>query len=168
MAKIYYTSSNFRYTHTKRISGAEISCSLLICEMCVQVFACVCRCEFMYVCEGWSLMLDVFLDNSTLFTETRYLIKPSACWLHWSSRMAYLGTLIFSSWALDLHAGCLSTRLLCGAGYQNSGLHVYAVSTLSTGHLSSPNYFLVITSSKLNLRSLARTVWCLLHLLSVA
>lgn len=93
MAKIYYTSSNFRYTHTKMISGAEISCSLLICEMCVPVceFACVCRCEFMHVYEGWSLMLDVFLDNSTLFTETRYLSKPRACWLHWSSRMAYPG-----------------------------------------------------------------------------
>lgn len=79
-----------------------------------------------------------------------------------------LGTPTFSSWALDLQVGCLSTRLLCGAGYLNSGLHAYGVSTLSNGHLSSPSYFLVITSSKLNLRSLGRTVWCLLHLMSVA
>lgn len=89
MAKIYYTSSNFRYTHTKRTS--EISCSLLICGMCTHVFVCVCMCEPTHVCKGWSLMLDVFLDTSTLFTETRSLSKPSACWLHWSSRMAYPG-----------------------------------------------------------------------------
>lgn len=91
MAKIYFISFNFRYTHTKRISGAEISCSLIICGMCTQAFACVCRCVFTHVCKGWSLMLDVFLNNSTLFPETRYLSKPSTCWLHWSSRMAYPG-----------------------------------------------------------------------------
>lgn len=155
MSKIYYTSSNFRYTHTKMISGAEISCSLLFCEMCVQVyeFSCVCRCEFMHVCEGWSLTLDVFLDNSTLFTETRYLSKPRARWLHWSSRMAYLGP---PPHLFLLSTGFTGGLLIHQAFYVVLG--IYAVITLSTGHLSSPSYSLVITSSKLNLRSLGRTV----------